>query len=842
MIRLALRLGVRLVARQKLRTLAVCCGIAVPIAIGTAIGAISATSTVSVEEARLVAFGAADGRISSTAQAADVPAVTTKLREALPVGSHTVLDVDLIGLPITAPTTGRRVDATGRALQLTDPLVRDLYLLRQGQLDAAPDTILLSRALAGRLDVHVGNRVTLGGGEQSTATVSGLIDNRLDTTQMIFVVPTTDAAAFSGTVGSPRWYVDLPPDSSVDAGKLGEAGFTWIPKSQAAALADDAFGDQQPATLIGVGLLAETVLLISAVFAVVVNSQRRDMGLLAALGAPKRVRAWPFPFYALSTATIGILVGALVGEGIARALMPVLQRRADADWGPFDPALGTVAVLGFVAACAAVAAIVIPTRRAVNRDVTVLLRDITPLARRTGSRIGGAAVIVSGLGAFLIGCAAVTKTDAVGILAALGFVAGVVGTSLGVLAVGARLGNNALLPVPASVRTAIRGLLGYPARTAITLMALAAVGAVGSVAVLLTASTTAKSIHNYIPALPQDSAVITPRRNLTAAELAALATDTKTVPSEYLIAAALVDGRPMQLSPKTGFLDCLVQRNLLRYGNNDWRSCEDSSATSVPFRTVGIADAAAAQRITRSTWNETDRLAYERGEKLAITSPAGLSNEVELVRQTRGSTGMQLINVARLPAIAPQSAAKEYWALPKILVSRATASTLNLAPAGLPNYLLARDDTDSIRRNLPVDVQADVEISTETGPPRADTADRVLTGIIAVTGASSAAIIIAMMTLWMGDLRGSFAMLGAVGASVRWRRATTATMAASIATSAAIIGTVWGTVSGLGFLAGVGTAPTFSASTLMLILVCPFVAVLIGAMMAPKRAKAARRG
>lgn len=340
--RLAWVLGWRLASRSRLRTLLVCLAIALPVAAGSAVAALSATSRVSISEARAVAYGSADGRISTLSgeqkeNATDPTASTAQVAALLPGGTRLAYDIDVIGLVLRGPE-GQQSTVDGRAVDLADPLTAGLYRTDRGAPSTQDGTIVLSSALAKAVGVTaVGRQVSVG---ETRFTVSGLVSDRNDLSHRLFALPpggarTTAALAAAKDVGSPRWFVGLPPqaDLSSASGKLKSAGYAYTPGSQASAIAEQSDATDSTALLVGFGLLAEISLLVTAAFAVVVRSQRRHMGLLAALGAPAQVSSAFFRTHALCVSVLGSFVGVGVGQGTAHVVAPVLAERAGADWG-----------------------------------------------------------------------------------------------------------------------------------------------------------------------------------------------------------------------------------------------------------------------------------------------------------------------------------------------------------------------------------------------------------------------------------------------------------------------------------------------------------------------------
>ncbi|HWG99782.1 MAG TPA: FtsX-like permease family protein, partial [Pilimelia sp.] len=811
-LRLVLRLGHRLATRHRGRTVLLCLAVALPVGLSTAVAAVNATAGLGPAEAARLAFGAADGRVV-TAAAADSPAADwrdpaaaeARLRALLPPGTGLAADLDVLGLAVGAPD-GRRAEADGRVLDLADPLTDGVYRVDAGAPRDAAGTVVLSTALADRLGVRVGAQVSLGAAPERW-TVTALAADRRDLTRDFFLLPPAAAGSPAGaaavaaarTVGSPRWFVRLPAGAgaaSVEA-RLAGHGYAYLPRASAARLAEGPPALDLAALLVGLGLLAEAVLLVAAALAVVVRTQRRNLGLLAVLGATPRLRGAIFVVHGLWVGAAGVLLGAAAGLLAARALVPPLQRRAAQDWGAFDPAPATLALVCAVtlAAVGVAAALVV---RPARGDLTGLLRataDGPPRGRR-GAAAAATLLVGAAVGVAVVAGARGDAGLALGGLAAL--VLGVTGSAAAGTVAAARAARRAYLPVGAALRGAARALLAFPGRATATAAALGLVLAVAAAALVLTASAAHKQRAGYRPALPTGAALLAVPRPLEPAELRRVAAAAATPaasprgapasgtaspgaaaaePAGFQLAAVRVPGGEAPLVPLTDLLRCVQARGLLGTGAaNDWSGCPDGGLRT-EFPAVGVADAAAVERLTGRRLAAADRDAYDRRGVAVVTRPGvrdRASRAVTLVHLARGADGLTLAPVgAPVPAVLLPSTA-EYGALPVVYVSPRTARARGLV-GGDSRYLLppaagAPLDPQRLRRALPVDLQADAAVDVETGPSLAGLLPRLL-GVVGLSAlATTVLIVAAMCALWAADLRRDHQMLGAVGAPVAWRR------------------------------------------------------------------------
>ncbi|MGW1640714.1 FtsX-like permease family protein [Streptomyces lavendulae] len=855
--RLAWILGWRLASRSRLRTLLVCLAIALPVAVGTGIAAVTATARVSMPEAETAAFGTADGRLTSlsgerTPDTASPARLAEDLKPSLPDNTRLTYDIDVLGLTVRGPQ-GRQSTVDGRAVDLADPLTDGLYRVDRGAPSAQDGSIVLSSALADAVGItDTGQSVSIGG-EQFT--VSALVSDRLDLGHRLFALPpggpeATTALASAKDLGSPRWFVTWPPQTDLPAtsAKLKSAGYAYVPSSQAAAISEHGDAMDSTALLVGLGLLAETVLLVTAAFAVVVRSQRRHMGLLAALGAPAQVTAAFLRTHALCVAVIGSLAGIVAGQVVARVAAPVLAEHAGADWGPVDGAWSTSLVLATVAVAVTVLASVLPSRAALREDPITLLKAVPPVhsTRRLRLRTAAAgcllAAAVAGLAAVVIDAGALTA-----VLGVVVFAAGITATALVLSSLAARKADTPYLPLPAVLRSALRSVLAFPVRAITTVIALGAVAAVSATVLIASASVAHKQRESYLPELPGTSALIMSSRPLTTAERAALRSSTgaSEVSTGYQRAAIARDGKQLPVSPRTDFLDCIDDRGLLKYGNNNWQPCYLASKSHIPFPAVGIADTEGAEALAGAMTDE-QRQRYESGRAAVAVTPVGLTNEVSLVAMGRKPDGFVLENTATLPLIHPNAdRGTEYQQLPAVLVSQAGARKSGLIPVGSPTYLINADGKPAQRdvlRALPVDAQADSTVAVESGPSVVGAVARLQPVVAGISVLTTMLIVAAMVGLWTSDLKGEYQMLGAVGATAWWRRRLASSMSGLLIVVSCVIGTLWGTAASVAFLTGMDTDIAVPAGWLAAtVLAAVITAAVIGGVLVPRRARAQRQ-
>jgi hypothetical protein len=144
-----------------------------------------------------------------------------------------------------------------------------------------------------------------------------------------------------------------------------------------------------------------------------------------------------------------------------------------------------------------------------------------------------------------------------------------------------------------------------------------------------------------------------------------------------------------------------------------------------------------------------------------------------------------------------------------------------------------------VRQALPVDVQADAVLRSASG---ARTVGAVARGVVTVAAIGvTTAIVVGMSLLWTADLRDDYLVLGALGASARWRRATGALLSSTLMALGAVIGTVWGVLGVGAFQWAVGRSARFAPDWIALLVVTTILVAAIGGAAAVPRAVVARR-
>lgn len=852
-------MGWRLVQRAPIRSALLAIAVALPVSVGVAAAGITATARTSTAEFTASVFGRADALVREAPTAGalrfeDPAEEDRRLRSLLPAGAQARFDLDLV---VALQTGGRRVSPQSRVVDLTDPVNTPLYRVDGGSPSADPATLSLSSALADRLGVELGDRVEVGP-DRTPVAVSALISNRQDLRQEFAVLP--PAAVLRGGLltgalspsevngegaGSSRWRVTLPGDdpAALEAA-LTDRGFEVQPRSLAPELAEPDPGVEAIALAFGLGLLAEVVLLISGAFAVVARTQRRQVALLAALGAPARVRRGVLVTYGFALGVTGALVGGAVGVLAAAGLVGPLARRAAADWGVFDPGVETAALLVACACAAAVSAAWWPARALASADTVELLRETTPLDPTPAARPRWRVAMLLGFAAIALGVSLASQNP---LPALTGAFAGIAGTVVALLRAGSRLSTRDLSRLQATVRVPVRALLALPGRTAAVTLSLSVALALGTVVLVYVQTLADHQSRFYRYTTPRDATLLGAARPLEPVELQALTS----APGTGTVAAfsgAGVGPSPVMIG--TPYANCVdIARQQGGGAVIDLTSCGDTGSET-PL--LGVAEASDLERLLGRPLSVAERQAYRAGHALTTTaaSAPGTDGKIELTQWSGASAAeARLTPLTRIPALAIDQG-PEYELLPVAFVSPTAATELNLDTSSqVHSYLLLPDAgrpplaPERLLQTLPADIRPSTSINVETGPPLEGllllrllltiTLGALLTSVITVGSA---------VALWAADLRGDYLMLGAVGASTGWRRRTGAWQGLLLAAMAVVMGGGWG-------LLGIGTALAranspgsypwaWLAALAVSVIAC---AAATGAALVPTGAHAARR-
>ncbi len=286
-----------------------------------------------------------------------------------------------------------------RQIDLGNPDTRGIFDLVSGRMAATAREIDLSPALAGELDVRVGQPVTLEadsavGGKAVRFTVVGLVElPNLTNSEQAFTLPSAPEADGESVTG---WYVSVPGGISWDLVKqfdrLGfpvasrEVALDPPPSSQVPFTMGSDFGNlglqlqiqsaAVPAAIfaivVGVALL-EVVLLAGPAFAVSVRRREREFAMLGAAGADgTQLRRIVLADGVVLGAVAGVL-GAGLGFGAAAAYLPfvggIYGQLPGAVHVSLDQVLGVALLAVLLGLCSAL----VPARAVARREIMATL-------------------------------------------------------------------------------------------------------------------------------------------------------------------------------------------------------------------------------------------------------------------------------------------------------------------------------------------------------------------------------------------------------------------------------------------------------------------------------------
>lgn len=445
-LRALLRIEHRDLLRHRGRSALVLALVAVPVAAIVGGGALQQMTEPTAVERATHGMGAADLLV----KLADAGALeqTTAL---LPANAWSVVlragaaRVSVPGLKLAARGVALPPDAL-----LHGGLARGMWVLHSGEWPTRNDQVALSPGLMASLDRQLGDSVET---DLGPASICGLFVDP-ENLQLPLVLHAEDSTWSELAIGRP------PRALLVSLSEGSAAGVSEVLRAAGLALTERAQLEEPDPLLLLLVLVVggfgffEATLVIAAAFAVGVRRRQRDLGLSASCGAERSHLRLALLLSVGTLATLGALVGVLLGLLTAAALHPQLD-----DWngrlnGPFEISpgfVGSAVVLGLLAALLAAA---LPTASATRLPIRVALSGRRPPSGSSGrGSLSGALIIGGGLMSMLLG--ARQHGPLAGGLVLLGSLGGLLGLGLccpWLLGALARLAA----PLPLSWRLAVR--------------------------------------------------------------------------------------------------------------------------------------------------------------------------------------------------------------------------------------------------------------------------------------------------------------------------------------------------------------------------------------------------
>lgn len=766
-------LGWRLVSRHRIRTALMCFAIALPVAVAVALSSLSTTAAITEAEARSMTMGSADGRLTELRH--------TDVHQVLGPEVRAIFDQTYAGMPFRSPA-GRRVNAKGRALDLTDPMTAGMFTVREGRPERDPATVALSSGLASQLAVGPGDQVHVGP-QEIALRVSSLIVFPRNTDDVFFVaaspIPVTGPAA-EDIVGTRNWlYTGV-----VDPDRAASAGLALAQRRAVPVETTDSGSLQAISLGLAIGLLIECMLLVAAAITMVAHGETRTAGLLAAIGVQPR-RQWSFlGHYVRLVTVLGVAAGTGIGLGSAYLLQGPLQNRAAADWGSFTPAWVATTTIVLLTMLAVLIAARAPHRRMRSASPLTLLHNTTPSGAVAASwhtwvygvllcLLGGAVLGLSILSPYWSAVLTLVWTP---LLAA-----GAVILGLGWLRQWSR---QPVLPAPPITGTALRHLLSSPTRTTLTVVAIAVIASVAGFAQMTSQMVLDSAIHNRSTPVIEGHVLIDTRRPLTGHEVARLGQGGAT----YQLVAP---GPHQGVTVVTDLMQCV--RDTVAFPRNqgaDIGPCMTASQSKTLYPRVGVADAADVNTLTGVTLDSGARAAYDAGDLAVLTSVTGLPGPLTIAAYDVLDAHLTMTELGQVSTRTAPDASR-YWQMPLVYLSARGAAKLSLEP-GDPRYVVPIAEPSAARDALPLDVQGDAKIYANSDSPYLRPAQAMKTVVTLGASLTIAVIVATMMALWHSDLRRTREMLAAIGAPPWWLRQTSATLALLLSIAGTVPGLLFG--------------------------------------------------
>jgi len=478
--RVAVRVARRSAARSGARTLLIVLMLMLPVFAGTVL-LLSYTSTYTSADAEASwRLGRADWEVSGDGMAAALG--------TLPPGSHT-----------TRVTYGRAVVRAGGlysrrdyvAANVDDELTEGMFLVRAGRAPRGPGEAAVSATLAKAAGVGVGDRLAAGVPIRELSIV-GIVDAARD-----LRIPLVVTAADQPLSGSGAHTLVRPPP--------GAAG--WVPDTTAAMTCRDLAGggqacassvstiyrgDLRPgaaelatrtaALVLVVGFAAlQVALLAGAAFAIGARRQRRELAMVAAVGAS---RAQVARMVLAHGVVLGVLAG---GCGVALGVLTyqlnkdTVERLANHPLREGTAPLGGLAGIALFAVVVGLLAALGPARGAARQGLRAALSGREQATASSNLRwlLGGLVTAVGGVVAALV-AAGPTGSVVTVTAGAMAVLLGVAAAAPVVVAAAGRVARR----LPLALRLAVRHAARHRLRTAASAAAVCTAVA-GSMALML---------------------------------------------------------------------------------------------------------------------------------------------------------------------------------------------------------------------------------------------------------------------------------------------------------------------------------------------------------------------
>ena len=650
---------------------------------------------------------------------------------------------------VTIPGSTRTVEY--RALSPDGPYSGPMLALVQGHYPSGAGQVAVTSGVAQSLQLHVGSVMSLPGHHQ---TVTGIVENPSDLNDQFAMVAPSAA-------GPPQEVTVLLDASQGQFGAFRNAfhgPLDWQVRNA---------GTQEAVAASALGAITVLMLLVSLVaaasFAVLAARRRRQLGMLAAVGATQKqlrmVMVAGGALIGIISAVAGVVIGLAGWFPAAPHLQTLAGHRIDRFAVPWD--LIVLAML--LAVITATGASWWPAHAA-SRVPVVAALSARPLERpRPTRRTAILAVLLMALSVACLALADQTSGPLI-ILGALAMALGLLFISpMSIRALNA-LGRRA----PVAVRLALRDLARYQARSGAALAAISLALGMAMAIIISSAADEAAATAGNLPDTQMLVWIGQPENNLevpirTPDEMTALATAVQQIAGS--VSGATVVQLDMPVNPvekpqpggEQPVVSINVPKNPAAGRNTDYSSLPLYVATPQVLHYLGIDP----ETISRAA----SILTVQPGQTVLTT-----------ITTATDSTNVQRIHAAGYSSaptslMTPTGLREKHWT--QIPAAWLIASTRPLQAAQIA---AARD------------VAARAGLTIESRNMQAS-----LTTISNAASAAGALIALGVLAMAVGLIRaeavGEVRTLTAVGATSMTRRTLTATTAGSLALLGAVLGT-----------------------------------------------------
>jgi putative ABC transport system permease protein len=313
-------------------------------------------------------------------------------------------------------TEGGEASLLTREVDVADPAFAGRFVLREGRAARSAGEVAVTRRALERLDAEVGGTATLIAPRRELDVV-GVVDAVAERgLEAVWAQPGTLISGVRAELAAPPeiFLVGDRPIGWPEVRRLNSEGVIVLsrsvlldppPRSEVPYYTQGhAVGESQEvltvalAVAVAVTLAAlEVILLAGAAFAVGARRQARSLGLLAAAGGEARDVRRVVLAGGVVLGSVGAVLGLVLGIALAAAVMPLLERHADANFGHFDLRPLELAAAAATGLVVAVLAAVLPARSASRQDPVAALSGRRGQVR-TPRRVPAFGLLLVGLG------------------------------------------------------------------------------------------------------------------------------------------------------------------------------------------------------------------------------------------------------------------------------------------------------------------------------------------------------------------------------------------------------------------------------------------------------------